>query len=271
MTTNRSPRKSTTSKSGATSRKRRAMGPPEEIGDAKPQGNRLNLVLYLLLFGGFVFAVVFLSSPGKVVGLAPQGIQTAIPFAGPSRTPTLIPPLVALLAGHSGGEDPGAICPDGLREVEITTDVAQRAKALLEARGYRVDILAEYDVRLSKARRDYSPKVFLSLHVDSCINLSGYKIARAEYSATPQEDDRLVRCVGRSYGLATRLAFDENTITPAMRQYHALDKIDPNAPAAILELGFLGGDKNLLKNNRELLATAVTDGIERFMRGDVCQ
>jgi N-acetylmuramoyl-L-alanine amidase len=187
-------------------------------------------------------------------------------------TPTPEQPLVALQAGHSGGSDPGAMCPDGLREVDVTTDVAQRAQALLEARGYRVEILAEYDARLSMARRDYAPRVFLALHADSCINhVSGYKVARAANSAIPQEDDRLVRCVSAAYAAATRLPFHADTITTNMTLYHGFMEINPQSPGAILELGFLGGDKDLLKNRRDLLAIGVADGVERFLQGSACQ
>ncbi len=126
--------------------------------------------------------------------MAPPVIQTLIqlPTATLTVTPTPIPPPIALLAGHSGGADTGAICPDGLREVDVTVDVAQRAKTLLEARGHRVDIFAEFDARLSATRRDYAPRAFLAIHADSCIYYaSGYKVARAEFSANPEEDDRL--------------------------------------------------------------------------------
>ncbi len=175
------------------------------------------------------------------------------------------------MAGHSGGIDPGAFCPDGLREVDITTDVARRAKTILESRGYRVDILAEFDARLNATKRDYAPRVFLAIHADSCVYYaSGYKVARAENSAIPQEDDRFVRCVSMAYAAATQLPFHEGSITRDMTHYHGLDKIDPQSPGAIIELGFLGSDHEILKNRRDLLAQGLTDGIDKFLRGNAC-
>jgi N-acetylmuramoyl-L-alanine amidase len=226
------------------------------------------------LLAALWFAVTGPPHPAQVIARAPAPLQTLIPtiIPLPTPTPTPLPPLVALVAGHSGGTDPGALCPDGLREVDITTDVAARAKTLLEARGYRVDILAEFDTRLNAIKRDYSPNAFLAIHADSCIyNVSGYKVARAANSASPQEDDRLVRCVSSSYAAASQLPFHEDSITTAMTLYHGFMKINPQSPAAILELGFLGSDKAILKNNRDQLALGIADGITRFLQGSGCQ
>ncbi len=212
--------------------------------------------------------------PPEVVALAPPVIQTLVrlPTATPTVTPTPLPPPIALLAGHSGGIDTGAVCPDGLREVDITTDVAARAQAILEARGYRVDILAEFDARLSATRRDYAPRAFLAIHADSCVYYaSGYKVARAEFSANPEQDDRLTHCVSTAYAAATQLPFHAGSITKDMTHYHALNEIDPQTPAAIIELGFLGSDHDLLTNKRDVLAMGISDGIDEFLHGSACQ
>jgi N-acetylmuramoyl-L-alanine amidase len=226
------------------------------------------------LFIFLVSSVMIARQPPQIVAMAPPVIQTLIqlPTATPTVTPTPLPPPIALLAGHSGGIDTGAICPDGLREVDITTDVARRAQASLISRGYRVDILAEFDQRLSAVKRDYAPRAFLAIHADSCIYYaSGYKVARAEFSANQAEDDRLTRCVSSSYAAATLLPFHAGSITKDMTHYHALNEIDPQTPAAIIELGFLGSDHDLLKNQRDVLATGIVDGLDEYLRGQDCQ
>ncbi len=222
--------------------------------------------------GFIVSLVVYFPSPSQLAALVPSApTRTPAPTRTRTITPTPIQPPIALVAGHSGGIDPGAFCPDGLREVDITTDVSRRAKTILESRGYRVDILAEFDERLNATKRDYAPRAFLAIHADSCVYYAtGYKVARAENSAIPQEDDRLVRCVSTAYAAATQLAFHEGSITRDMTHYHALDKIDPKSPGAIIELGFLGSDHDILKNRRDLLAQALSDGIDNFLRGRAC-
>ena len=224
-------------------------------------------------------SIFFVSQrPAQVIAVAPAPIQTflpaIIPFPTltPTVTPTPLPPLIALLAGHSGGIDTGAVCPDGLREVDITKDVAARAKTMLDARGYRVDILAEFDKRLDASKRDYAPQAFLAIHVDSCVYYaSGYKVARADNSVVPQVDDRLVQCVTSTYGAATQLSLHPGSITTDMTHYHALEEINPQTPGAIIELGFLGSDKSILVNKRDVLALGIADGIDEFLRGSSCQ
>ncbi len=205
------------------------------------------------------------------VGSTPQPTRTHRPLT-PTPTPNLALPLVALLAGHSGGADTGALCPDGLREVDVTTDVAGRAATILQARGYRVDILAEFDARFMNNQRVYSPRAFLAIHADSCVNYaSGFKVARASNSAIPDEDDRLVRCVTAEYGAATQLPFHADSITADMTQYHAFNQINSKSPSAIIELGFLGSQHDLLKSHRDQLAEAVANGVDDFMQGNQCR
>ncbi len=226
-------------------------------------------VMLVLMF------MLVLERPDDLITIALPPTLAAVLPPRPTRTPTVTPtpepPPVALLAGHSGGIDPGANCPDGLREVDVTTDVAKRAKGILEASGYRVDILAEFDARLN-AKRDYAPRAFLAIHADSCVYYaSGYKVARASSSASPLEDDRLVRCVSTAYAAATLLPFHAGSITSDMTQYHGLNEINPRAPGAIIELGFLGSQHDLLKNRRAMLGDAIAAGLNDFLRGDPCK
>ncbi len=229
---------------------------------------------FLIASGLSLFAVLCtmatLASRSTEITAALSFVSNAIPHS--TVTPTPLAPPIALVAGHSGSIDPGASCPDGLREVDVTTNVARRAKTILEARGYRVDILTEFDQRLNAQRRDYAPRAFLAIHADSCVNYaSGYKVARAANSASPQEDDRFVRCISAAYAAATQLPFHAGSITNDMTHYHGLQEIDPQSPGAIIELGFLGSDHEILKNRRDVLAQGLVDGIDNFLHGNACQ
>ncbi len=73
------------------------------------------------------------------------------------------------------------------------------------------------------------------------------------------------------HSTATQLPFHGGKITSDMTHYQGLNEIIPKSPAAILELGFLGSDHDLLKNHRELLAQGVAPGIRDFLHGDECQ
>lgn len=175
---------------------------------------------------------------------------------------------VALISGHAGN-DSGAVCEDGagnvlVAEADINARVATLTAERLRRAGADVVILDEYDDRLEGLRA----AVLVSLHVDSCIDASGYKAAVHTYSTIPATTDRLLACIDQSYPAATGLPHHPNTVTHNMTEYHAFKRIDTLTPAAIIELGFLGGDQALLVNQPELAAKGVADGILCFLEGE---
>ncbi len=60
-----------------------------------------------------------------------------------------------------------------------------------------------------------------------------------------------------------------DTITEDMTEYHAFRRIRSQTPAAILELGFLGGDQGLLVRSPEKSARGVADGLLCFLEQEV--
>ena len=171
-------------------------------------------------------------------------------------------PRIGIIAGH-WQYDTGAICPDGLQEVELNLQIARRVAQILRNQGYSVETLPEYSAKLD----GYQADVFLSIHCDSCIDdLSGFKIARMTHSTVPEMEDLLVNSLYEAYETATGLPRHENTITEDMRQYHALRRIAPETPGAIIECGFMGGDRHLLENEQDRVAVGIANGIEAFLR-----
>jgi N-acetylmuramoyl-L-alanine amidase len=202
--------------------------------------------------------------------LRPPDDTTALGLPSPLPTNTLVPtgeppPKVGIVAGHYGF-DSGAICPDGLQEVEINFAIAQRVVTLLKGKGYRVELLGEFD----EAIYGYQADAFVSLHADSCDipGASGFKVARVTNSAVPGEEDRLVKCLWDEYEKWTGLARHEDSITPDMRQYHAFRKIDPYTPGAIIEMGFMLDDRNILLYEQDKVARGVASGVICFLEGD---
>jgi len=170
-------------------------------------------------------------------------------------------PLVGLIAGH-WQSDSGAVCPDGLQEVDLNLDIARRVAGILRKQGYRVEVLPEYSPQLN----GYHAQVFLSVHCDSCIEMSGSKVAHMTHSSVPEMEDRLVSSLYRHYAEATGLQPHPNTITEDMRQYHALRRIAPETPGAIIECGFMGGDRHLLTHEQDRVAVGIVNGIVAFLR-----
>jgi N-acetylmuramoyl-L-alanine amidase len=181
--------------------------------------------------------------------------------------PTTQPELrIGILAGHWGSEpyDPGAVCPislQGTQEIDVNYGVATRVQAILTSQGYQVDLLKEFDTRLS----GYRALALIALHTDSCefVNeqATGFKVSG---SSGNYESARLTACLQNRYASSTGLALHPG-ITPDMTNYHVFYEADSQTPAAILEMGFLNLDHTALTNKQGLLATGVANGILCFL------
>jgi N-acetylmuramoyl-L-alanine amidase len=213
----------------------------------------------------------------------PSAIPSAIPVANPppptdqsptsasnppsSTDPSADVPHIGIVAGH-WGHDTGATCPDGLTEVDINLDVAQRVVYILQALGYQADLLAEFDPRLETYRAD----ALISIHADSCEDFpnatppaSGFKVASVEDSLVPEEEERLVACLAQCYAARTGMYFHANSITHDMTHYHNFYEIDGQTPGAIIEAGFMSKDRHMLTERADLIAQGIVDGIVCFV------
>lgn len=192
---------------------------------------------------------------------------TAVPTIQPTQisTPNWLQ-RVGIVAGHRGPEnDPGAVCEsDGLTEAEITFDVAQRVVRNLRALNYSVDLLDEFDPRLE----NYQAAALISIHANTCQDfgevVSGYLVAKAASRPDGGIDAILAQCVAVKYEDIVPLE-RRFTLTLDMTDYHTFREIHPLTPAAILELGFMLADRELLTGQPDLLALAITNGVQCFL------
>lgn len=219
---------------------------------------------------GFI-PIISLAEEGEAQ--VPDGpISIIIPLSTPEPTPTPQPeipptptvPRIGIIAGHYGS-DSGAVCPDGLQEVEITIGIATRVVAMLQQYGWEVDLLEEFDSRL----HGYVADALVSIHADSCDfpEKTGYKVARVESSYIPELEDRLVDCLIDEYARFTSLQFDAHTITYDMTHYHAFYEINPSTPGAIIETGFMARDRELLTQGQDIVARGIVEGVLCFVEG----
>ena len=195
---------------------------------------------------------------------------TALPEDVPILSPTTSPvPRIGIVAGHWGNDnDPGAVCADGLTEVEVNLIIATFVQQKLISEGYEVDLLQEFDSRLYQ----YQGIALLSIHNDSCSYINteatGFKVAGAVANAFPEKSERLTDCLTHRYQDITKLKFHADSITPDMTDYHAFNEIHTNTPAAIIETGFLNLDRQILTEQPELLAEGVAAGILCYVRNE---
>ena len=234
-----------------------------------------------------------LRGPSVSVGIAAEITPTATPVVAPAASsqpsvPTRIPPVasplpsaeptpaapeprVGIVAGH-WKSDTGAVCPDGLQEVDVNYNIAQRVVSVLQSLGYETDLLEEFDPRLE----GYWALALLSIHSDSCEHIpdavppaSGFKVARVVDSMVPEEEDRLVACLSKCYAARTGMYYHANSVTHDMTRYHTFYEIDARTPAAIIETGFMRNDRQILTEQADMVAQGIADGLVCFLEDQV--
>jgi N-acetylmuramoyl-L-alanine amidase len=251
----------------------------EEVTGAVPAALRLVVIVSCI---AAVVALIYGLRRPRQMGIMLDGMPTSAPSAAlpaaqdtPLATSSASPepsdaaPHVGVVAGH-WGSDAGAACPDGLTEVEINLDVAQRVVLILQALGYQADLLEEFDPRLEGFQAD----ALISIHADSCESFpnatppaSGFKVASVEESQVPEAEAQLVACLAQCYAARTGMYFHSNSITYDMVYYHNFYEIDGHTPAAIIETGFMLNDRQMLTERADLVAQGIVDGIVCFIEG----
>ena len=219
--------------------------------------------------------------PGGVI------VQTPGPSAGPNATGTLRIPIpknvpagprrVAIQAGHwKSDEAPDELrrlipqtgaAWEGVTEVEINLDIAQRVSVILNSKGIAVDVLP------TTIPAGYVADAFVALHADSdgVGENSGFKMAHGARRG-PYED-ALLNDIKDSYGAATGLDYDATHITSSMRGYYGFTwsrfqhAVAAHTPAVILEMGYVSNDDDraLMLDKADLVASSIADGILKFL------
>lgn len=175
-------------------------------------------------------------------------------------------PQIGIVAGHSGN-DSGAVCPDGLTERSVNETIAAYVQQNLVSSGYVVDVLQEFDPKLN----GYLASALVSIHADSCdyVNdqATGFKVSSALANPHPERAARLTACLRNRYAQVTDLPL-HNSITIDMTSYHAFEEVNDETTAAIIEVGFLNLDRQLLTQQPDLIAQGITDGIICFLKNE---
>lgn len=228
----------------------------------------LPVLLFLLLaIGGMTAVYWFFTPPQNSADLftaaIPAGSLTAPIYKTIPDKPVVQrlaqspgPIRIAIVVGHRNS-DSGAVCDDGLTEVEVNTNIAEQVYTQLTEQGIHTDLLDEFDPRLA----NYYGTAFISIHADSCVYYNelatGFKIAGSSFTDSSQ----LSICVESAYRDATHMFYHENTITPHMTDYHAFREIALGVPAIIIETGFMNLDREMLTIKANIPATGIANGI----------
>jgi N-acetylmuramoyl-L-alanine amidase len=221
----------------------------------------------------FLLATLFTGFSPKMftvnLGSLLSGVITPVPGSVGSVPTTTQPLRIGIVSGHWGnGIDPGAVCPDGINEHDVNLAIASLVRQQLEANGYTIDLLQEFDPRLD----GYKAALLLSIHSDTCDQIdaqaTGFKVAASTYSHDQVLAERLTACMNARYAAVTGLQDLSSSITENMTDYHAFSAIDSSTPAAIIETGFLYLDRDLLVNHPDVVANGITAGVLCFVKSE---
>lgn len=247
--------------------------------NSAPKAQRYGMFyqLQIVLIVAFILATLFTAwtpaslLPGNLSERFAQVLAFQATETAEFPTPTARPrPLIGIVVGHwdDNTKDPGAVCPDGLTELEVNQGIATRVKQNLIDQGFDVDLLREFDPKL----QGYRSLALVSIHADSCqyVNddATGFKIAAALSNQYPERASRLTACIKDRYSKATGLDYHPSTVTNDMSSYHAFDEIDNNTNAVIIEVGFLNLDRQILTKGQDQIAHGISDGILCYIRNE---
>jgi N-acetylmuramoyl-L-alanine amidase len=195
-------------------------------------------------------------SPPKV----PDGPRRVGIQAGHWMTDNVPPELQRL-------EDQTGASWDGIDEVDINLDIAQRVATLLRSKGLAVDVLP------TTVPAGYVADAVVALHADSdgVGDNSGFKMAHST-RRSPYEE-QLMNDVKDEYAAATGLDYDPGHVTRNMTNYYLFawnrfrSSTSPFTPSVILEMGYLSndGDRALMIDQADTVATGIANGILRFL------
>jgi N-acetylmuramoyl-L-alanine amidase len=253
--------------------------------NAEPGGREVLRHLSATLIVAAILATVFTAwtpaslSPGEIANqlaaaLDPSSAEPGPLMSEPGMSVEERALRVGIVIGHlgpnptTGESDPGSVCADGLTELEVNREIGLRTASALEAAGFEVDVLEEFDEQLF----EYRAVALVSIHADSCLPINdfatGYKVASALDTVIPDRAQRLVDCIVDRYSSATGLTFHAGSITRDMTEYHTFREIHSQTPAAIIETGFLYLDRDFLMSNPEKAARGIADGILCYVNNE---
>ncbi len=230
-------------------------------------------------------------------------IKTVAPLLRPedqlAALPAAVPKLIVLDAGH-GGTDPGKQnLKLKLDEKDMTLDVTQRLRKILELRGYRVLLTRDKDVRFSNSpaidlpwRAEIANKagadLFLSIHFNAVDPRDAQRVSGSEtyvltpelmVSTQPESDKSMVRekypgnrhdaaNAMLGYSLHQQLITGLKTSDRGYKRYRYAVLRTLNCPGALVEAAYLSNDTEAARVGtpefRQQIAEAIANGVQTY-------
>ena len=225
--------------------------------------------LVTILFSALLTATVLITfSPGTeyIDRFDPQDTvidQLPQPGAGQKK-------IIGILPGHYG-YDSGFQCGaeyNFVKEADVNLRVALMVRDYLEAQGYTVDFLHEYDSGLS----NYTALALVSIHTNTCYSdspaLSGFNVTTGGQNIYPSESKRLNDCLTYHYTQNSELNFLGENEAPGENMLYAFDTVNNYTTISVIHTGYLDNDYRTLSEKTASLAKGIADGIICYVEND---
>jgi N-acetylmuramoyl-L-alanine amidase len=186
-----------------------------------------------------------------------------------TATPMMPNLRIGIVAGHwKDTQNRGYVCQDGLTEEQLNLRIATLVLQILSQQGYKVDLLEEFDSRLTQ----YKALALVSIHNDSCEYISddatGFKVAPAMANSYPEDADRLVGCMLSEYKATTGMTVQTNKLTTDMTTYHTFNEVHSSTPVIIIETGYMNLDRQILTEQTERIANGIVAGLLCYIQDE---
>lgn len=226
--------------------------------------------LITILFSALITATILVTfSPGAeyIDQLVPAADTTEINLNAQNNQRKII----GLIPGHYGF-DSGFQCGaeyNFVKESDVNLRIAVMVRDYLEAQGYTVNFMHEFDPDLS----NYTALALVSIHSSSCdtkngTGQSGFYVTTGGQNAYPSESKRLNDCLTYHYAQNSELDFLGENYTPGEEMLYSFDTVNNYTTISIVHTGFLGTDYRTISEKTNSLAKGIADGIVCYVEDE---
>jgi len=228
-----------------------------------------------------VLVPVLARNPTGYQVLTPCGNEVDLTYGQPVWEATVV-----LDPGH-GGDERGAIGPDGATEAEVNLDVSRRTGALLEAQGVSVVLTRSADYRIPVRNRaaiadQLQAKAFVSIHHNSPAAQPADKPGSEVYVQSGNESSRRLGGLIYEAVIQALSAFDVawtgrpdagvlTVLNSDGKNAYGITRY-PTAPVALAELAYIANPSEAVligtDEYRQAAAEALAAAIIRFLSTD---
>lgn len=178
--------------------------------------------------------------------------------------------IIGLIPGHYGF-DSGFQCGaeyNFVKESDVNLRIAVMVRDYLEAQGYTVNFMQEFDPDLT----NYTALALVSIHANTCdtkgTSQSGFYVTTGGQNTYPSESKRLNDCLTYHYEQNSELNFLGENYIPGEEMLYSFDTVNNYTTISVIHTGYLGNDYRTISEKTNSLAKGIADGIVCYVENE---